>query len=160
MCYGEVVWHPEERKICYDYVESWMIDLHETNRESDLQHQIDCLDLKEWKQSIENLTQSMKENSDFLDNFSGPEGFLVKEIGEKFKSDRAFNESEFKKAFSGSIDDFNKGLNDYLAKDEAYRKDPKNKEIAKAFAVAIDKIGSTNDANIRMATNKKQSDKK
>jgi len=118
------------------------------------------IDLKEWKQSIENLTQSMKENSDFLDNFSGPEGFLVKEIGEKFKSDRAFNESEFKKAFSGSIDDFNKGLNDYLAKDEAYRKDPKNKEIAKAFAVAIDKIGSTNDANIRMATNKKQSDKK
>ena len=111
------------------------------------------LDLKEWQQSIENLTQSLKENSDFLENFTGRDGFLYK-IGEDFKENIEFEKSEFKKDFSGSIEDFNKGLTDYLAKPEEWRKDSKNEEIARAFAVAIDKIGSTNDANIRMANNK------
>jgi len=59
------VWHPEERKICYDYVESWMIDLHETNRESDLQHQIDSFALN-WQKTPEGWT-SEGENLDYLD---------------------------------------------------------------------------------------------
>ena len=65
MCYGEVIWHPEERKICYDYVENWIIDLHETNRESDLEKQIDSFSLN-WQKTPDGW-MSDGENLDYLD---------------------------------------------------------------------------------------------
>lgn len=65
MCYGEVVWNPDERKICYNYVESWMLDLHETNYESDLIKEINSFTLN-WQKTPDGWL-SDGENLDYLD---------------------------------------------------------------------------------------------
>lgn len=65
MCYGEVVWYPDERKICYNYVESWMLDLHETNYESDLTKEINSFTLN-WQKTPDGWL-SDGENLDYLD---------------------------------------------------------------------------------------------
>ena len=65
LCYGKVVWHPEERKICYNYVDSWSIDLHEINRESDLSQPINSFTLN-WQKTPDGYV-SEGENLDYLD---------------------------------------------------------------------------------------------
>jgi len=65
LCYGEVVWHPEERKICYNYVDSWWINLHETSRESDLSQSINSFTLN-WQKTPDGYV-SDGENLDYLD---------------------------------------------------------------------------------------------
>ena len=65
MCYGEVVWHPEEKKICYNYVESWMLDLHKTNYESDLLQEINSFALN-WQKTPDGWL-SDGENLDYME---------------------------------------------------------------------------------------------
>jgi len=64
-CYGEIVWNPNERKICYNYMESWMLDLYETNYESDLTKEINSFTLN-WQKSSDGCL-SDGENLDYLD---------------------------------------------------------------------------------------------
>ena len=76
LCYGKVVWHPEERKICYNYVDSWWINLHETSRESDLSQPVNSFELN-WQKTPEGYV-SEGENLDYLDylrlNYNWQEG--------------------------------------------------------------------------------------
>ncbi len=65
VCYGEVIWHPEERKICYNYVENWAIDLHKTNYESDMLQEINSFTLN-WQKTPDGWL-SDGENLDYLD---------------------------------------------------------------------------------------------
>ena len=65
MCYGKVIWHPEERKICYNYVDSWSMDLHETNYESYLSQPINSFTLN-WQKTPDGYV-SEGENLDYLD---------------------------------------------------------------------------------------------
>ena len=65
LCYGRVIWYPDERKICYNYVDSWSIDLHEINRESDLSQPINSFTLN-WQKTPDGYV-SEGENLDYLD---------------------------------------------------------------------------------------------
>jgi len=65
LCYGQVIWYPNERKICYNYVDSWSINLHESNRESDLSQTINSFTLN-WRKTPDGYV-SEGENLDYLD---------------------------------------------------------------------------------------------
>ena len=110
-------------------------------------------DLAAYKDMTKLLTQAMKENADYLQNFFGSDGF-IKDIGDKMGS--ALAGSGFEQAFSGSVEDFNKGLEQFIAKQETMsdieRKSDANMAAANAFAQAIDKIGKTADSNIERIT--------
>lgn len=65
MCYGQVIWYPNERKICYSYVENWSMDLYETDYTNDLSQPINAFALN-WQRTPEGWSSS-GENLDYLD---------------------------------------------------------------------------------------------
>ena len=63
--FGNVTWYENERKICYDYVEPWSIDLYEVNYEADTTKEISSFSLEMTKgENGEYLTTG--ENLDYL----------------------------------------------------------------------------------------------
>ena len=63
--FGNVVWYETERKICYDYVEPWSIDLYEVNYEADTSEKISSFSLNMVKdENGEYITTG--ENLDYL----------------------------------------------------------------------------------------------
>mgnify|MGYP003299375997 CR=1 FL=1 len=63
--FGNVTWYENERKVCYDYVEPWSIDLYEVNYEADTTKEISSFSLEMTKgESGECLTTG--ENLDYL----------------------------------------------------------------------------------------------
>jgi len=64
--FGDVVWHEAERKICYDYVAPWSIDLYKVNHDADTTKEISSFSLDMVKtENGEYLTTG--ENLDYLD---------------------------------------------------------------------------------------------
>lgn len=63
--FGDVVWNEEERKICYDYVKPWSIELYEINYEADTSKNINSFSLNTVKGENEYITTG--ENLNYID---------------------------------------------------------------------------------------------
>jgi len=63
--FGNVVWYENERKICYNYVEPWNIDLYEVNYEADTSENINSFSLNMTKDSNGEYV-TIGENLDYL----------------------------------------------------------------------------------------------
>ena len=94
--------------------------------------------------TVENLTRSMESNKDFLEGISGDKGMIQRLVDKNENNvfDMSALSESCRQAFSGNLDDFVKGLNDFVKSG-----DKVTMEDAKAFQKALYEISKVTGSN-------------